>query len=138
MKAALAEGFAFTGQLVDALRIVDESIEQIERPGWGERAWLSENLRVKGVILEQLGQTKEAELTLQHSIAVAREQLAKSWELRSAKSLARLWQAQGRPREAYELLAPIYHWFTEGFGTKDLKEAKALLDELSSARYQVS
>jgi predicted ATPase len=66
------------------------------------------------------------------ALAVARKQQAQSWELRAAKSMARLWRDQGKRDEARELLAPIYGWFTEGFDTLDLKEAKALLDELSS------
>jgi len=65
------------------------------------------------------------------SLDWAREQQAKSWELRTSTSLARLWQGQGRCQEALELLKPVYDWFTEGFDTKDLKEARALLDELS-------
>ena len=65
------------------------------------------------------------------SLDWAREQQAKSWELRTSTSLARLWQRQGKRQEAYELLAPVYDWFAEGFDTKDLKEAKALLDELA-------
>jgi predicted ATPase len=64
------------------------------------------------------------------ALAVARQQQAKSWELRAAMSMARLWRDQGKRREARELLAPVYGWFTEGFDTLDLKEAKALLDEL--------
>jgi predicted ATPase len=63
------------------------------------------------------------------SLDWAREQQAKSWESRTSTSLARLWQSQGKPKEAHELLAPVYDWFTEGFDTKDLKEAKALLEE---------
>ena len=66
------------------------------------------------------------------SLAWAREQQAKSWELRTSTSLARLWQALGKRKEAYELLAPVYDWFTEGFGTRDLTEAKALLTELAA------
>ncbi len=62
---------------------------------------------------------------------IARHQQAKSWELRAATSLARLWQSQGKRQDAYELLAPVYNWFTEGFDTADLKEAKALLNELA-------
>jgi predicted ATPase len=66
------------------------------------------------------------------ALAAARQQQAKSWELRAAMSMARLWRDQGKRREARDLLAPVYGWFTEGFGTLDLKEAKALLDELSA------
>jgi len=72
----------------------------------------------------------EAEACFQKAFDIARHQQAKSWELRAATSLARLWQQQGKREEAHELLAPVYHWFTEGFDTADLKEAKALLAEL--------
>ena len=72
----------------------------------------------------------EAEVCFRSAIDVARQQQAKSWELRTSTSLARLWQAQGKRKEAYELLNPVYAWFTEGFDSKDLKEGKALLDEL--------
>jgi predicted ATPase len=74
----------------------------------------------------------KAEAYFDRALAVARQQQAKSWELRAAMSMARLWRDQGKRDEARELLAPVYDWFTEGFDTLDLKEAKALLDELSS------
>ena len=74
----------------------------------------------------------KAEAHFEHALAVAREQRAKSWELRAAMSMARLWRDQGKRDEARELLAPVYGWFTEGFDTIDLKEAKALLEEQSS------
>jgi predicted ATPase len=67
----------------------------------------------------------------EHAVAVARQEQAKSWELRAAMSLARLWRSQGKPQQARELLAPVYGWLTEGFDTLDLKEAKALLDALA-------
>jgi predicted ATPase len=72
----------------------------------------------------------KAQAHFKRALAVARQQQAKSWELRAAKSMARLWRDQGKPQEARELLAPVYGWFTEGFDTLDLKEAKMLLDEL--------
>ena len=71
-----------------------------------------------------------AERSYLSSLEVARHQQAKSWELRTSTSLARFWQNQGKPRDAYELLAPSYKWFTEGFDTKDLREARALLEQL--------
>jgi predicted ATPase len=74
---------------------------------------------------------REAETCFQHAMTIAQDQGAKSWELRAATSLARLWQSQGKCEEAHDLLAPIYNWFTEGFDTADLKDAKALLDELA-------
>ena len=73
-----------------------------------------------------------AESSQRMALQTARQQKAKSWELRAAMSLARLWRDQGKPRQARELLAPIYGWFTEGFDTRDLKEAKVLLDALAS------
>ena len=74
----------------------------------------------------------KAETYFERALAVARQQQAKSWELRAAMSLARLWRSQGKPQQARELLAPVYGWFTEGFDTRDLKEAKALLEELAA------
>jgi predicted ATPase len=73
-----------------------------------------------------------AQAYFERAVSIARQQQAKSWELRAAMSLARLWRDQGKRDEARELLAPVYGWFTEGFDTRDLKEAKALLDELTS------
>jgi predicted ATPase len=75
---------------------------------------------------------EKAEAYFERALAVAGQQQAKSWELRAAMSLARLWRDQGNVQQARELLAPVYGWFTEGFDTRDLKEAKALLDELAS------
>ena len=72
----------------------------------------------------------KAEVYFDRALEVARKQQAKSWELRAAMSMARLWRDQGKPQQARELLAPVYGWFTEGFDTLDLKEAKALLDQL--------
>jgi len=73
----------------------------------------------------------KAQAYFERALDVARAQQAKSWELRAAMSLARLWRDQGKPQQARELLAPVYGWFTEGFDTRDLKEAKALLEELA-------
>jgi predicted ATPase len=75
--------------------------------------------------------TAKAEAYFERALAVARKQQAKSWELRAAMSMARLWRDQGKPQQARELLAPVYGWFTEGFDTRDLKEAKAFLDDLA-------
>jgi predicted ATPase len=77
--------------------------------------------------------TAKAEAYFDRALAVARQQQAKSWELRAAMSTARLWRDQGKRTEARDLLAPVYDWFTEGFDTLDLKEANKLLDELSSS-----
>ena len=92
----------------------------------------AELYRLKGELLLQqaAGWDGEAEACFRQALDVARRQQAKSWELRAATSLARLWQQQGKRAEARELLAPVYGWFTEGFDTADLQEAKALLDTL--------
>jgi predicted ATPase len=76
--------------------------------------------------------TVKAQSCFDHALTIARQQDAKSWELPAAMSLARLWRDQGRPQQARELLAPVYGWFTEGFDTLDLKQAKALLEELAA------
>jgi predicted ATPase len=103
-------------------------VEQYE-----ERWWEAEIYRLRGVLLlRQTGPPQaEAEAWLRRALDVACRQEAKSLALRAAVSLARLWQRQGQRTEAHELLAPIYNWFTEGFDTTDLQEAKALLEELS-------
>ncbi len=94
--------------------------------------WLTAELyRRKGQLLLQQGRPEAAEELYRKALSIAGEQGAKLWELRAAASLARLRRDQGRPAEARDLLAPIYGWFTEGFDTADLKEAKALLDELT-------
>jgi predicted ATPase len=88
--------------------------------------------RLAGEIALLSRDTANAEPYFERALAVARQQQAKSWELRAAMSLARLWRSQGKVQQGRELLAPVYGWFTEGFDTRDLKEAKALLDELVS------
>ena len=95
--------------------------------------WKAELYRLKGALLLQQSSdnSTEAETCFHHAIGIAQSQQAKSWELRAATSLARLWQQQGKRQEAHDLLAPVYGWFTEGFDTADLKDAKALLDELA-------
>jgi predicted ATPase len=90
---------------------------------------LAEILRLKGWMLSLKGDLEGAEHNYLASLDWAREQQAKSWELRTSTSLARLWQSQGKRKQAYDLVASIYAWFTEGFDTRDLKEAKALLDD---------
>ena len=141
--ALLGEVYAKMGQpekgrhaLAEARAIVDKT---------GERYWEAELRRLEGELtlqsqvqgpkpvlsLAEGSKVEEAEECFQQAIEIARKQQAKSLELRAATSLARLWQRQGKKAEAHQLLAPVYHWFTEGFDTKDLQEAKALLDELS-------
>jgi predicted ATPase len=131
LKSVLADGMAQLGDLHGALHLIDEIIAQVERPGWEERWYFAETLRIKGGILAFDGDLPGAERAYIASLEYARQQQAKSWELRTATNYARLLHDQGRAREAHDLLAPVYSWFTEGFGTKDLKEAKALLDELA-------
>jgi hypothetical protein len=131
MKAFLAEAMALTGDLDNALAMIDEQILQIERPGWEERLHYAEILRLKGWMVSLKGDPEGAERNFLASLDWGRRQQAKMWELRTSTSLARLWQSQGKRHEAYELLAPVYGWFTEGFDTQDLVEAKSLLDELA-------
>ena len=130
LRATLAEGLALSGDLDGGLSLIEESLTQIARPGWEERSHLAEVLRLKGWMQQQQGKLDAAEDSYRASLDVGREQQAKSWELRTSTSLARLWQSQGKRKEAHDLLAPVYNWFTEGFDTKDLKEAKSLLLEL--------
>ena len=114
----------------DGLQALAEAHTLVEQHE--ERWWEAEICRLRGVLLlRQTGTPPaEAEAWLQRALDVARCQGAKALELRAAMSLGRLWQQQGKRAEAYELLAPIYGWFTEGFDTTDLQEAKALLEEL--------
>jgi class 3 adenylate cyclase/tetratricopeptide (TPR) repeat protein len=130
-KAFSAEATALSGDIDNALDLIDEIVAQIERPGWEERRNYAEILRLRGWMLSLKGDLEGAERNFLSSLDWARRQQAKSWELRTSTSLALLWQSQGKRQEAYELLAPVYGWFTEGFDTRDLMEAKALLDELA-------
>jgi predicted ATPase len=127
---SLADVCAHLGHTDDALQALAEAHTLVEQHE--ERLWEAEACRLRGVLLlRQLGTPQaEAEAWLQRALDTARRQEAKSLELRAAMSLARLWQEQGKRAEARALLAPIYDWFTEGFDTADLKEAKALLDAL--------
>ena len=102
----------------------------------GERWYEPELYRLKGALLLQqsLDNHTEAENCFQHAISIAQNQQAKSLELRATTSLARLWHQQGKRQEAYDLLDSVYNWFTEGFDTADLKDAKALLHELEDGR----
>ena len=102
--------------------------------GTGSRLMDPELLRLKGELLlaQDCGAEADAEIALYQAIDIARRQSARSWELRAAMSMARLWRDQGKRQQARDLLAPVYGWFTEGFDTLDLKEAKALLEQLSA------
>jgi class 3 adenylate cyclase/predicted ATPase len=126
----LAMAYAELGQLDDAWRCIDDAIDKVERSK--ERWCEAEVHRIAGQIaLKSLVPDPEkAEAYFDRALAVARQQQAKSWELRAAMSMARLWRDRGKQDAARELLAPVYGWFTEGFDTRDLKEAKALLDDL--------
>jgi class 3 adenylate cyclase/predicted ATPase len=128
----LAMAYAELGQLDDAWRCIHDAIDKIERTM--ERWCEADVHRIAGEIaLKSLAPNPEkAEAYFNRALAVAREQQAKSWELRAAICMARLWRDQGKRDEARDLLAPVYGWFTEGFDTLDLKEAKALLDELNA------
>jgi predicted ATPase len=126
---ALLSGACETaGQVAEALMLLDEALQIVEKKG--ER-WLEAELyRHKGRLSVRCGYSETPEELYRKALSIAEEQEAKLWELRAATSLARLWGEQGRRTEARDLLAPVYGWFTEGFDTADLKEAKALLDEL--------
>jgi DNA-binding winged helix-turn-helix (wHTH) protein/tetratricopeptide (TPR) repeat protein len=123
----LAEAQALGGAVADALRTIAEALAV--NPD--ERYWCPETLRVRGEIRRRQGEAELAEADFRDAIALAREMSAKAWELRAATSLARLWRHQGKCAEARDLLSPTCSWFTEGFDTPDLKQAKALLDELA-------
>jgi predicted ATPase len=127
----LAEVYDHLGHLDDGLQALAEAHALVEQHE--ERWWEAEIHRLRGVVLLRQPETPqaEAETWLQRALDAARRQQAKSLELRAAMSLARLWQQQGKRAEAHALLAPIYGWFTEGFDTADLQEAKALLDALA-------
>jgi predicted ATPase len=125
----LAEAHEIAGQVEDALALLDEALQIIERTG--ERWFAAEVNRNKGELLLRQGHAEAAEESYRNALNIAQEQGAKLWELRAAASLARLRRDQGRRADACDLLAPVYFWFTEGSDTADLKEAKALLDVLS-------
>src|SRR5262249_19587336 len=127
------EACVHTGQLDEGLHLVTEALERAQQSG--EREWEAELYRLQGELLLQAegGVQKgavTAEACFHQALAVARRQQAKSFELRAALSLSRLWQQQGKRAEARALLAEVYGWFTEGFDTKDLQEAKGLLEAL--------
>jgi predicted ATPase len=128
-RGVLAKACHAMGEVRQALHLLDEVLDRAERTG--ERWFEAELHRLKGEVLMSKRDGAEAEGSLQRAVHVAREQSAKMWELRAATSLARLWRGQGRRAEGHDLLAPVYGWFSEGFDTTDLKEAKALLDDLS-------
>ena len=139
--ALLAEVYGGVGQAEEGLTVLAEAVDIVHSSK--ERWYEAELYRLKGELTLKQSNVpntqpptsfpqaeQEAEVCFLKAIEIARQQKAKSWELRTATSLARLWQQQDKRKEAHQLLSDIYHWFTEGFDTKDLQEAKALLDEL--------
>jgi predicted ATPase len=133
MLSYLARAHADLGQFDDAWRCINEATTALETT---KEKWFEAKLnRIAGEIATRPSQQDlvKAEAYFEQALVVARAQQARSWELRAAMSLARLWRDQGKVSEALELLAPVYGWFTEGFDTRDLKEPKALLDELAAS-----
>jgi predicted ATPase len=130
--SCLARAYASLDRLDDAWRSIDEAVVAIETTK--DKWWEAEVHRFAGEIALKSPEpdAAKAEAYFERALAVARQQQAKSWELRAAMSMARLWRDQGKVQQARELLAPVYGWFTEGFDTLDLKEANALLDALAS------
>jgi predicted ATPase len=126
--ALLARACESAGQIEEGLTLLDDALQIVERTG--ERSLEAELYRHKGELLLRQGHSEAAEELYRKALGIAVEQEAKLWELRAAASLARLRRDQGRHTDARDLLAPVYSWFTEGFDTPDLKEAKTLLDEL--------
>ena len=118
------------GEPAEALSLLEAGLAMVDRTG--ERWFEAELHRLRGqcLIAQQQGAGTAAEVCFRRAMDAAQKQQAKLWELRAATSLARLWRDEGKRAEARDLLAPVYDWFTEGFDTADLKDAKALLDEL--------
>jgi predicted ATPase len=153
--ARLAEVYGIVGQAEEGLTLLAEALAVVDKTG--ERFYEAELYRLKGELLlaqhSRVGiahqnvnfieagmvggahptEKEDAEACFLKAIEVTKRQQAKSWELRASTSLARLWQQQGKAKEAHEMLSAVYNWFTEGFDTKDLQEAKALLDSLASS-----
>ena len=128
----LARAHAELGQFENAWCCIDEAMMAVETT---KETWCAADLhRMAGeiVLLSSEPNAEKAQAHFERALAIASEQQAKSFELRGAMSMARLWRDQGKRDEARELLAPVYGWFTEGFDTPDLKHAKALLDELAA------
>lgn len=127
--ALLGEACGATGQIAEGLSLLAEALAFAEQSG--ERFFEAEIYRLRGeLLLKSEAPQTEVEECWRQAIAVAQKQGAKSLELRAAMSLARLWQKQDKREEAQQMLAEVYGWFTEGFDTADLQDAKALLDEL--------
>jgi predicted ATPase len=131
--ALFAECLEKRGNTDEALTALEAAVAHFERRG-SDTLWEPEVHRLMGDLFLRRNPSAQdrAEVCYRRALERARSQEAKSWELRAATSLARLWRDQGKPAEARDLLAPVYSWFTEGFDTLDLKEAKALLDEVAA------
>jgi predicted ATPase len=125
----LAEAYGKAGQPAHGIALIEEAVDCMNRTG--QRLVEAELQRIKGDLLLAVARDAEAEACFRHAIDCARRQGARSMELAAALSLSRLWRGQGKHDDARTLLAEIYGWFTEGFDTRDLQAAKALLDELS-------
>jgi predicted ATPase len=140
----LAEAYGKVGQAEEGLALLAEALTRVDKTG--QRNFVAELYRLKGELTLQklsvpspqqlIPSTQEAEACFLKAIDIARQQQANSWELRATMSLTRLWHQQGKHDEARQMLAEIYGWFTEGFDTKDLQEAKALLEELEGTGRQ--
>jgi predicted ATPase len=127
--ARLADVLTRQGEHGTALAAARDGLSTADNTG--HRQWEAELRRFEGIALFGLNRPEEGQHALLGAMRIAQRQQAKAYELRAATSLARLWGEQGRREEAHELLAPVYGWFTEGFDTRDLKEAKVLLDALA-------
>jgi predicted ATPase len=127
----LAEAAGHAGQIVEGLRLLDDALTAFEASGRGDGLTEAYRLRGEFLLRQAVPEAAQAEACFQQALAIARYQQAKSWELRATMSMSRMWQQQGKCEAARELLAPVYGWFTEGFDTADLQEAKVLLEELS-------
>jgi len=127
----LARCSAELGRFEDARRCIEDALTAADRSK--ERWWQAETNRIAGEIVLRSPEADEekAQAYFEKALSIAREQQTKSFELRAAMSMARLWRDRGRRKEACTLLAPIYGWFTEGFNTRDLREAKSLLDDIT-------
>jgi predicted ATPase len=128
----LARAYAELGEFDDASRSIGEAMTAVQT---SKESWYEAEIhRLAGEIalMSPASDTAKAKAHFERALAVAREQQAKSWELRAAMSMARLWRHQGKRQQAHDLLAPVYGWFTEGFDTLDLKEAKSLLEQLKA------
>ena len=129
--ALVADAYGAIGKIDEGLSALDEALDWVQRND--ERLYAAEVHRIRGELLlrQPVPDLAQAEDCFEQALAFARDQQAKSWELRAAMSLARLWHQNGRSDDAHGLLAPVYGWFTEGFDTADLQDAKALLEQLS-------